>query len=464
MASNQSDFEKAKQQAQAAADAAKKAKAIQDRKDAAKKYAENLSRDITDESRQLLNLINDRDSERTYLATLRKDYTQYVQNHTGVNNPGHPTQSELEHIASLDNQVSAQELIVDKYDKEIAQVQKDIKSKNDQVNQQIKIANSNDGKLPPAVKQHDGSGGPSTSSSSSSNNVTDKNTIKTPPKNPPYKYNVPMASDSYFNPFGMQVKELQANGFYVDAGNYDDARKAWKGQGGRGTIQMDKQFASNQYVAAKYATATGDASAIVDNTLYGFKFLYNPTTIGMAWGLQQETVPSFEASGQDIVNPIASGLVTSTLSFQLMLNRLEDMKYLDSNGLKSGKEYKTGVYPDGTLNSDLIGIYERGTMYDLEYLFRTIQGPSAQFVSTLNDVPSFRTADKGWLRPTIVEVHLGNALRYRCRITELSVNHALFDSRMVPLLSTVSITLARFNDFANPDLSKTGKIPVPKTN
>jgi hypothetical protein len=204
----------------------------------------------------------------------------------------------------------------------------------------------------------------------------------------------------------------------------------------------------------------------------------------MAWGVQQETVPSFEASGQDLVNPIASGLVTSTLSFSLMLNRIRDMHYLDANGLKviegvsnDGSDLDqikaatqnirqltstiTGVvngkspYPDGTKVEDLKEIYQKGTMYDMEYLFRTIQGPHGNFQSNINGW----TADKGWMRPSIVEVHLGNRLRYRARITELSINHAVFDARMVPILSTVNMTLARFNDYQTTDYSNYNQTP-----
>jgi hypothetical protein len=37
-------------------------------------------------------------------------------------------------------------------------------------------------------------------------------------------------------------------------------------------------------------------------------------------------------------------------------------------------------------------------------------------------------------------------MRYRIRINEVSINHAIFNNRMVPILSTVRFVCGRFND------------------
>ena len=101
---------------------------------------------------------------------------------------------------------------------------------------------------------------------------------------------------------------------------------------------------------------------------------------------------------------------------------------------------------------DLKEIYEKGTMYDLEYLFKTINGPAATFTNKYG----IQTADRSYMRLAILELHLGNSMRYRGRITDLEVNHTIFNSRMIPLFSTVRISLARINDaYVLPD--NTGK-------
>jgi hypothetical protein len=81
-------------------------------------------------------------------------------------------------------------------------------------------------------------------------------------------------------------------------------------------------------------------------------------------------------------------------------------------------------------------------MHDLEYFFKTNNGPNGTFTSPYNGL----TADSGWLRPSSMELHLGAGMRYRVRINEISINHAIFNARMVPILSTVRFVCGRFND------------------
>ena len=243
-------------------------------------------------------------------------------------------------------------------------------------------------------------------------------------------YNAPMVNAAYFGSQSFQDNILGNN--RVDPGAYTDARNAWSGvTGGRGTIQMDKKLIQTM---EPELSSKGDD---LDLQKYGFKFLYNPTTVSMAWGLMNYMDPPYEAAGKDAFAPVSAGLMTSTVDFELILNRIEDFNHLNENGLDGFNPYAVTV-PSGDLKS----IYRKGTMYDMEYLLKTLNGPSAQFKSELNGV----TSDRAWLRPTIVELHLGNAMRYRVRIANLSINHIMFNSRMVPILSSVKITCSRFND------------------
>lgn len=245
-----------------------------------------------------------------------------------------------------------------------------------------------------------------------------------------YTYNAPMVKSAYFGSGSFQDNILGNN--RVDKGAYTDARDAWKGvKGGRGTIQMDDKLIQ---ASDKQLNTQSDN---LDTTKYGFKFLYNPTTVSMAWGLMNYMDPPYEASGADVFTVVSAGLMTSTVDFELILNRIEDFNYLNENGLSGISPYGVDVPLQ-----DQRDIYRKGTMYDMEYLLKTLNGPSAPFKSALNDW----TSDRSWLRPTIVELHLGSALRYRVRIANLSINHIMFNSRMVPILSSVKITCSRFND------------------
>ena len=458
---NQFTYEQAK--AQAAASRAKDKTAqelIATKKNAAKK-AKELGAEMEVEKRSLYYINQDIPGLEQHLSEAKAEYIAYVKAHP---NPTHDQQVTID---NLDNAVNAWEATLKPYYAQRTKLTKDIAAKYAEKAKQIDIATH--GKVTttikptpkPKPKPKGGNGGGTSGGTTGTGDAT----ATTTGFSSDYKYNAPMISSSYFNLDSMQAKELQANGYFVDAGNYSDARRAWSGQGGRGTIQMDKYFLANYDTSVNAKDTLGQ----FDPQMYGFKFLYNPTTVGMAWGSMASMSPDFEAAGQDKFNPIMAGLASSTIAFSLLINRIEDMNVLTTTGFKglgnsldqlTGetlaltemlKTLNTDVNVNGPYNSiidptDLGELYNRGTMYDLEYLFRTINGPHAVFKSSLNGT----TADKGWIRPQVVELHLGNALRYRGRITDLSVNHAVFDARMVPVLSTVNITFARFPDFTLP--------------
>jgi hypothetical protein len=252
-----------------------------------------------------------------------------------------------------------------------------------------------------------------------------------------WKYNAPMVKSAYFSSskgLSQSLVGVTNDGNFVDAGKYQDALNAWSGTtGGRGVLQMDRKFVNQISLSQSSAVA-------LDPQMYGFKFLYNPKEVAMSWGLQDKMDPEFIASGQDAFSVVSSGLISSTVELTLLLNRIGDFSYINQNGLNSN--VAVSPYPEEVNNEELKEIYNKGTMYDLEYLFKTMNGPHATFISKLNG----KTADRGWMRPTIVELHLGAGMRYRVRIRELSVTHSIFNSRMVPILSSVHLILGRFND------------------
>jgi hypothetical protein len=252
-----------------------------------------------------------------------------------------------------------------------------------------------------------------------------------------YKYNAPLVSGAYLGS-GIAADSLSGGldtrGFTINAPVFSDAYNAWRGvNGGRGTIQMDRK-----YVNAIAKTSNGTTTKF-DPQMYGFKFLYNPTTVSMAWGVQSMMDPNYQSSGEDVFNPISAGLISSTIVFEIVLNRIADFNHLNEDGSIRGQ------YPYGQIDvpvDDRKQIYKRGTMYDLEYFFKTVNGPHGTFTSAYNGL----TADSGWLRPSSMELHLGAGMRYRIRINEVAINHLIFNNRMVPILSKVQFTCGRYND------------------
>lgn len=278
-----------------------------------------------------------------------------------------------------------------------------------------------------------------------------------PPVNAPgitYNYNAPMVKTAYLNPFSLQGQYSKSA--VNDPGNYQDAKNAWSNTlGAKGTIQMSRQYAYQN-------PATQTTNKVYDNSLYGFKFLYNPKEVSMAWGTSTEVNWDYVSLGLDKASAVALGILKSTITFSLLLNRTGDMAYLDANGnlthVNAGDDKPTAhtpaqIYPKYVNPEDRKMIYKKGTMYDLEYLFRTVMGLNANYDSTLNG----RTADRGWLNAAPVELHLGDGMRYLVRISTLDVNHIIFNERMVPIISTVNVTCHRFYDGtdASLDSSKT---------
>jgi hypothetical protein len=118
-----------------------------------------------------------------------------------------------------------------------------------------------------------------------------------------------------------------------------------------------------------------------------------------------------------------------------------DFQYINENGIKNGQisDFYAGNVPN---NSELKLIYNKGTMYDIEYLLQTMF-PFEPYASQLRDT----TSDIGFLGASPVELHLGNKLRYVAQINNISVNHVIFDNRMVPLFTTISIATNRIPDY-----------------
>jgi hypothetical protein len=200
-----------------------------------------------------------------------------------------------------------------------------------------------------------------------------------------------------------------------------------------------------------------------DKVNYGFQFHYNPGSLSMAYGGPQPVDVSLVASGREKFLTFGSASGSGTISLQLILNRINDMKYFDP---ATGR-LKSGVSPNifagrAPTSAELSDIYNRGTMYDLEFLLRTLLGYA--YESFLGRGMSWdkKTADLGWLGGKPVEIHLGKSLRYLGRIVSLDVTHVLFTERMVPTFSEVSIGIQRLPDigFQGPAYTRVTEPPA----
>lgn len=275
--------------------------------------------------------------------------------------------------------------------------------------------------------------------------------IVTPPESPSpklqWKYNPPMVKAAYLTPTGLQ---RQDGSLAVDnPGSWSDAMDAWTTTAGsKGVIQMSRKYPFEAY---SWITGKRGVSVQEDTTIYGFKFLYNPTTVQMSWGVSTEIDPVKLATGQLTANPITDAALNSSITFSLILNRMLDMNIVRRNGTLLGD-----YYPYPLSIEDSTGIYERGTMHDLEYLFRAVNGVNVDYSPPLQRYLNLKTADLGWLQSFPVELHLGNSLRYLVRVTSINVEHKIFNEKMIPIFSQVDLVCKRLPDVPSDEQQQGG--------
>lgn len=415
----------------------------------AKDDKKKLQQQLTDAKAEEKKILGQKTAKEKELAPFEASIAQMKQDAISPSSPGGTTvtsteqtaitNAEVEYIFPLQNQLNA----INKRLADAITKRKDIEKK---LGATQTTAAANTLKKDKASNQ--------TTKKNNTNKTSGNNNIQTFSGYVPvsYVYNAPMISAAYLNPRGPQqgVKIYSEDGIIDNAQSNlltrsvgapkftDQGENLWKGAeySSKGVIQMNTEF--NSSVISGYTKGTK-----YDDQLYGFRFLYNPKEVSMTWGLAEGV--NFEAvqAGLDKSTPISTGLLNSTISFSLLLNRMGDMQYLDENGLIPGTRnpYPSFALSKGkTLNKELSEIYKRGTMYDLEYLFKTMMGINATYNSSLNGL----TADRGWLQGLPIDLHLGDGLRYQVRVGSMDVNHVIFNDRMVPILSTVNITCHRF--------------------
>ena len=272
--------------------------------------------------------------------------------------------------------------------------------------------------------------------------------VKPPPPAKTIRFNAPMVKSAYFRNnsivdralLSQAIEPMLASKMIETLSTFGD------GDTNRGFIVPNKKA-----IQAALSRQSDKEKAITGGfkVPYGFRFHYNPQSIDQTIGTLQGISPELMMSGKDQANMITAPTQSSTISFQLYLNRIEDMNALAnvvhverSAPLITDADSKN-YYPEVVTQADRELIKDFGTMYDLEFLFKAVNGEMGGYTSPLRSV---KTADVGWLNGMAVEMHLGRKLRYLARIINISVKHILFTENMVPTLSVVTISAHRFHD------------------
>lgn len=198
--------------------------------------------------------------------------------------------------------------------------------------------------------------------------------------------------------------------------------------------------------------------------IYGFKFMYNPATIDFSVSTYPGVNIGYLYSGKTTAMPTGVENSGSTIALSFPITRIDDMQFI--NVIAAGSS--TTVYDGSSLRTitsdttkytmdnpqavygktgaffvdqeDVQGIGSRGTMYDLEFLFRAVLGRKWQTVYR------GQTADVGLLFSVPLKLVLSSTMVYRVRISGVSFTHRSFTPDMVPIYTDVALSFERIPD------------------
>lgn len=216
---------------------------------------------------------------------------------------------------------------------------------------------------------------------------------------------------------------------------------------------------ANNLTSNTATTTSTPGTAVVDSssaplnlidTSWGFQFLWNPTSITTNVSRNMDITPS-SADTLRVVAGVFPGQETVNLS--LVLDRTNDFACIRAaadGDFTTYTKYYNSLYPGADTSQDMVeqitALMGQGTMADLEYLFKAVNGSgngSLQWTNLLGK----KTANIGYLAPTLMGIQLGptlDNLSYVGWISNLSINHTAFTENMIPIRTEVGISVQCF--------------------
>jgi hypothetical protein len=244
----------------------------------------------------------------------------------------------------------------------------------------------------------------------------------------------------------------QSHGERIAVGNNINIAAAF-GDKERGRIFQDANSAA---VLNKSAQGLKNAAATkIAINQWGFRFMYNPSTF--KYDSTSNNAVDWTLGSSDPATLLSGN---SSVSFDVYINRIPDLKYLR---LKNPEVSIDKVYPRLLEPEEKAGILNRGTEYDIEFLYRVLNGDPLKNSLLLSSKYDGVTSDFGYTTGVPCWLVLNENLRYYGSVASFSVNHMMFDLNMVPILSVVSITFARYPALWNQTVAFGDNVSVSKT-
>lgn len=215
---------------------------------------------------------------------------------------------------------------------------------------------------------------------------------------------------------------------------------------------------------------------------YGFQFMWNPDSYTTSVAVNMDITPSWKDKFVDTVGAFPSG---EYLNLTVRLDRTNDFaciksvpasvrnpvivgpqstvvntqdtatglityeslasNYIDSNFYAPNQSFDG--FENNSKTDKIIELQQLGTLADLEYLYKAING-----AGWVNQATGRKTSDIGFLSPTLLRIDLG-PVSYLGYVNNLAVNHTSFSKEMIPLRTDVSL---QFNLMATAGISAKG--------
>lgn len=254
-------------------------------------------------------------------------------------------------------------------------------------------------------------------------------------------YNVGMPIEAYF-PMNRKNGKTYRDELQMHTNNQptivNNPKELWNRDGGhKGMLLIHVEDGFQTTFDGNMASAFSNDTAL----RYGFQFHYNPETIAMAYAGVPNTDVNLESTGQEKFNLVGANTTQSTIGVNVRLSRQFDFKYYTEEGTLRPEVPKNLYAPRQPTIAEQKDIYNKGTMYDVEFLLGALLGfklPTALRATT---------ADVGYIAARRTELHLGKSLRYMGYVSSFQLNHMLFDERMVPIQSNLLISFNRIPDY-----------------
>jgi len=197
--------------------------------------------------------------------------------------------------------------------------------------------------------------------------------------------------------------------------------------------------------SGKAANKDKYSKAAALNRFWGFRFLFNPQYL--SYSMTANTQVDWSRPNENGAVLVAAG-IGGNITVNILLDRVADMNTLRLWAKNGGGMLNRGPYPVDMTPEQCAGILNRGTEYDLEYLFRVLNGNPQETTLLGNPTKDLEmlSANMGYIAQIPFVFKVQDHMRYKVILSSLSIEHSLFTREMIPLRTVVQIQLERLPD------------------